>query len=180
MRFGAILSLAVLGLASAFPTEQATLDAAPITNGFNAISAALDKFTADLAGVSITSDPKATTAKLKAGSASILAAMTEATKNVKAMAPAALADALALPNLASKLVTKSKDTVNALISKKAIIAAAGQTAEVVKELTEQKAAATAFGDAVASKLPSVVQSIAKQQGGQAAAVIQDGITAFSS
>jgi len=179
MRVAALLSLAVFGLATALPREQATLDVKPITDGFAAISSALAKFSTDLQGVTDASPAAATTSKLTAGSAAILAAMNDSISKVKAMSPVTnLMEALNLPPAAKTLVEKSKEVIGLLKAKKDIIAKAGQKAETLKQLTAQKDAAQAFGDAVASKLPSAVQSIAKQQGKQAVDAIQDGISAF--
>jgi len=181
MRFSAFFSLAILGMATALPSQQDKLDVAPMTNGFKAISGALDSLTKDLQGVTESSSPEATTKKLVAGSDKIVAAMKDATAKIQAMpAVTNILEALPVSTAATNLVTKSKEVVNALISKKAIIAKAGQTQETVKQLTAQKAAAQAFGDAITAKLPSAVQSISKSQAQQAVDVIQGGITAFSS
>jgi Hydrophobic surface binding protein A len=180
MRFTALFSLAVLGLAAAYPSEQSTLDVKPITDGFAGISSALNKFAQDLQGVTDASPAAATTSKLTGGAASILAAMKDATAKVNAMpAVTNLIEALSLPTAAKTLVDRSKEVIGQLKEKKAIIAKAGQIAETVKQLTAQKDAAQAFGDAVASKLPSAVQAIAKTQGKQAVDTIAEGIAAFA-
>jgi hypothetical protein len=180
MRVTALLSLAVFGLATAFPREQSTQDVKPITDGFASISAALTKFSGDLQGVTDASPVAATTSKLTAGSAAILKAMNDAIAKVKDMAPVTnLMEALNLPPAAKTLVEKSKEVIGLLKQKKDIIAKAGQKAETLKQLTAQKDAAQAFGDAVASKLPSAVQSIAKSQGKGAVDAIADGMSSFT-
>jgi hypothetical protein len=180
MRVSAFFSLALLGIATALPSQQDRLDAAPITNGFKAVSGALEAFVKDLQGVTESSAVADTTKKLVSGSDKILASMKDATAKIQAMQPVTnILEALPIATAATNLVSKSKEVINALTSKKAIIAKAGQTQETVKQLTAQKAAAQAFGDAITAKLPSAVQSISKSQAQQAVDVIQSGITAFT-
>jgi hydrophobic surface binding protein A len=152
---------------------------APIEHGFRNITVSLEGFNKVLKGVTADAPVEQTTVKLLEGSAKILDAMKQATADIKNMKEVKnILDAIDLPKLSDSLIDQTKNVINTLISKKPVIAKAGEAEITAQALSDQKKAATEFGNAIISKLPRSLEKEVEKNARKASDAIQKGIDAF--
>jgi hypothetical protein len=91
-----------------------------------------------------------------------------------------LSDSVQIQGQVSDLQKTVEDTVNSLISKKAMLLSAGAGTMVSKSLNDQLAGAKALQVAIGTKVPPEVQSLAQQLSAGINTSLQKGVDAFSS
>ena len=175
MHIFSILSFALIGLAAAGPVKR---DLDTVEAAFANITAALNQFDTDINALNISSNVSGAVATLTSDASNVLSAINIGIASVDATSALSLTDAISLASVAQGLGTTVNNTINDLIAKEPIINAAGNDPLVVSELQAQYNATQAFINAVASKVPSVVSGIAKQDGQSALVSINNGIVAF--
>ena len=106
-------------------------------------------------------------------------AIKTATTQIQGSEALSLTDALSLQQTATGLTTAANTTVQSLIAKKPVFDQLGVSSVVATQLTDQKTAAGALGDAVVSKIPAIGQSIAQQSLGQINTVLDSAIQTYS-
>lgn len=89
-----------------------------------------------------------------------------------------LTDALSLQQTATGLTDSANKTVTQLIAKKPVFDQLGVTAVVGQQLTAQKSAAGALGNAIVSKVPAIGQGLAQQSIGQITTTLDQAIAAY--
>ncbi|KAI9702656.1 MAG: hypothetical protein M1820_006162 [Bogoriella megaspora] len=112
--------------------------------------------------------------------AAVLSAINTGTTNVQATTPISDNDALTVASTTQTLINTLNTTIDDLIAKKATLDRVGQSPTVLSDLRQQNTASTALGDAIVSKVPSDLSSIAQSLTAQISQNFQNGITAFSS
>src|ERR1700761_8133573 len=105
-----------------------------ISKGFDAIGVALDSLDASVVALTDGGNVQAATADLSSKSSAIIAAIADATTPISASKELTLSEATGVLTPAKTLLTKTKKTIDDLISKKPIIAKAGQVATVKAQL----------------------------------------------
>jgi len=176
MQFKNILALALAGVAAAAPMVQ---DLPTVLGAVNAVSSALTTFDTAVKALGPSADPKVATTELNAKGAAILTALQKGATSIQATSALTLTEAIQLSGPSGQLSTAAGTTVDDLIAKKPLFDASGQSATVLKQLQDQQTANKAFIDALLSKLPSAVRSIASTQANQASSAIARGIQAFT-
>lgn len=177
MRFATVFSFGLLGAAMATPAVKR--DSTPFTNAFDAVAKALTAMDTSVLALTPSSDAAAAAADLTVKSDAILAALKSGTEAASAAAALTLVEALPLATASQTLASTAEKVVNDLISKKAIITAAGQAELTLSQLNAQKAATQTFSEAVTAKVPSAAQGIARMSAQKAIDAIDKGIAAFS-
>lgn len=148
-----------------------------IGDGFTAIGVALDAL--DAAVLSVTAANVATKAiELNTKSDAVAKTIAAATAQINASKELTIVEAANVLTPAKTLETKTQKTIDDLISKKDLIAKAGQTAVVKGQLTNQATAAKTLSDAVESKMPAATKPIAKNQAKAINDHIARGVAAF--
>ena len=170
-----IFSLALIGLATAGPVKR---DLATVEAAFANITTALNQFDTDVNALNASSNVAGAVTTLSSDANNILTALNTGTTNVDATSALSLFDAISLASVAKSLGTTVNTTIKDLIARQPIINASGNDPLVVSELQAQYNATQAFINAVASKVPSGVSGIAKQDGQSALNSINNGIVAF--
>ena len=175
MRILSIFYLALLGLATAGPVKR---DLATVEAAFANITTALNQLDTDVNALNTNSSTTGAVATLSSDANNVLTALNTGTANVDATSALSLSDAINLASVAQGLGTTVNTTIKDLIAKEPIINATGNDPMVVSELQALYNATRAFINAVASKVPSFVSGIAKQDGQSALNAINNGIVAF--
>jgi len=175
MHVSSIFSFALIGLATAGPIKR---DLATVKAAFANITTALNQFDTDVNALNTNSNVADAVATLSSDSNNVLTALNTGTANVDATSALSIFDAINLASVAQGLGTTVNTTIKDLIAKEPIINAVGNDPLVVSQLQSQYGATQAFINAVASKLPSSVSGIAKQDGQTALNSINNGIVAF--
>ena len=150
-----------------------------ISKGFDAIGVALDSLDSAVVALTDGGNVQAATADLSAKSAAIVKAIADATTTISASKELTLSEATGVLTPAKNLLTKTRKTVDDLISKKPIIVKAGQTATVKSQLEAQAKGAKGLADAVVSRMPSATKTIAQSQADAIGKEIARGIAAFT-
>jgi Hydrophobic surface binding protein A len=146
-----------------------------ISAGFDAIGVALDALdTAVLAFTDAANAPD-----LTAKSTAVAKAITAATAQIQGAKELSIVEAAGVLTPAKTLQTKTKKAIDDLITKKPVIAKAGQTATVVQQLQAQAAGAKTLSDAVVSKMPSATKSLAQTQADAISKEIARGLAAYA-
>ena len=142
-------------------------------NNVNSAATTLDTavkgFTGSAAGVTT----------LNSDAAAVLSAINTGTTNVQGTTPISDLDALSVASATENLINTLNTTIDDLIAKKPTLATAGQTSTVLTDLEQQESASAALGNAIASKVPSDLTSVAQSLNAQIAQNFQNGIAAFS-
>ncbi|KAI9658555.1 MAG: hypothetical protein M1821_002115 [Bathelium mastoideum] len=115
---------------------------------------------------------------LNSDAAAVLSAIKTGTTNVEATSAISDSDALSVASTTETLITTLNQTIDDLIAKKATFDSSGQSGTVLSDLEQQENASTALGNAIVSKTPSDLSSIAESLTAQITAAFQNGITAF--
>jgi len=118
------------------------------------------------------------TSDLLSQSQSLLSAVTSGTTTVKGSADLSQNDALSLTSPVQALQTSIQTLISDLNAKKCQLVAAGGASQVLSNLQQQKTASQALADAITSKVPQALQSIASQLSSGIATALQTGITDF--
>jgi len=179
MRFSSVVTLCLAGLAVARPVVYSPQDLPTFTKAMNAIQDAVTVLGETVAGLTDTTDSKVVAPKLVDNSKKILDALVTGAKAISASTELSLVDATGLISPSSAMTKKVVAVIDELISKKALIAKAGQTKVVLDSFNDQKAATKAFIDAIQSKVPSLAKSIAASQAKPAVDALEKGIKEFS-
>lgn len=170
-----IISFALLSLAAAKPVKR---DLATVEAAFTNITTALDQLDTDVNALTADSNVTTAVATLTTDAQNVLDAINTGTANVNATSALSLSDALSLVSDAETLDNTVNQTITDLIAKESIINAAGDDSLVLAALEAQYNATEAFIAAVASKVPSSVESIAEEEGQSALTSINNGIVAY--
>jgi len=118
------------------------------------------------------------TSSLVSQSNSLLSAVQTGTTTVKGSADLSQNDALSLTSPVQALQSSIQTLISDLNSKKCQLVAAGGAAKVLSNLQQQKTASQALADAITSKVPSALQSIASQLSSGISNALQTGISDF--
>lgn len=116
--------------------------------------------------------------KIQAASDDIVATTEDAITTVKGEAVLEDTDALQLTVPIQSLISDISDAIDALISKKEQVAAAGAGPQTYKSLQAQKTAAEALATALTSKVSDSIKSIAATLAKGISDAIQKGISAY--
>ncbi|KAF2404814.1 hypothetical protein EJ06DRAFT_220500 [Trichodelitschia bisporula] len=188
MHFSSLITFALLGAAWAAPSQAITeiteidnglQQVAPVLAALGDVTAKLQDLQSALAGITESSPAATAKAALDAKSKAIEDALDKAAKDTTAAQAIPLTGALQLQGPSGKLVTATKDVINALIAKKPIIEKAGFKADVKGSLTRQKAKSDALVKAIQGKLPAAVQSLVASATKDVGDALEKGIAAFS-
>jgi hypothetical protein len=164
-------SLALLvGTASASLVQR---DLAAIQSVVTSLGSKVDAL--DTAVKSFSGDP----GPLTSASSDLLSSIQAGTSTVSSTSALTQDDALQLASVVQGLGDKVNGVVSDLGAKKAALISAGACATVEKNLQDQKTATGALADAITSKVPTALQSIAAQLSGQITAALDTGISNFS-
>jgi hypothetical protein len=109
---------------------------------------------------------------------SLLSGVQSGTKTVTGSGDLSQNDALSLTSPVQALQSAIQGLVTDLNSKKCDFVAAGSADKVLSNLQQQKTASQALADAITSKVPQALQSIATQLSSGIATALQTGITDF--
>jgi hypothetical protein len=101
------------------------------------------------------------------------------TTTVNAQPVLSLLDASQTAQTVTDLSTIVTNTVNDLIASQATFVANGKAADVLKTLQDQKSASQALADALTSKVPAELQTVAAQLSAAISDALTKGITAFT-
>ena len=115
---------------------------------------------------------------LNSASSNVLSKISNGAKTVQGTSQISLSDALALQPIVQGLQTTTNTTISDLIAKKSALVAAGAGSVVEQQLNQQKSDATDLSNAISSKVPSSVSSLAQQLSSGITDSIQQGIDAF--
>jgi hypothetical protein len=141
-----------------------------VVNGIEQATSSLDTTVKAFNG-----DPKA----LTAASQNVQDTVSKGVTTVNAASSITLTDSVQIQGQVSNLQKTIEDTVNDLISKKAMLLSAGAGTMVSKSLTDQLAGAKALQMAIGAKVPPEVQSLAQQLSAGINTSLQKGVDAFS-
>jgi hypothetical protein len=185
MQIQSLLLLGLFGTAFASPIEGisnavgSAQDLPTIQSAVDAVSAALTSLDGAVSALAPGGDVKAAAAGVIAKSKAVETALKDGAAKVSATSPISLTEALQIQQTSSKLTTLVTQVINNLISKKDIITQAGEKKTTLDILTSQKAASDAFIQAITSKVPSAVQSVAATVTKSVGDAIAKGVSAFS-
>jgi hypothetical protein len=115
---------------------------------------------------------------LESASQTIVTDTNTGVSTVKASADLSESDALSLTSPVQALTADIQTAIDDLIAKKSQIEAACQGPAVLASLQSQNTAAVALADAITSKVPSSLQSVASQLSAGISTAIQKGISAY--
>jgi hypothetical protein len=178
MHFSKFVTVGFAAGAMAMPSAILKRDLATIQGAFTNISSAVNTLDAGILSLTSTTDPASAISLLETQSQSVTDALNAGTATVTPTSALSLGDSINLLSSSQTLVNNVNKTVQDLESKKSIIDNANADAIVVSQLQSQKVASQAFINAVVSKVPSSVSSIANSQAAQVITVLNDGITFF--
>jgi hypothetical protein len=142
-----------------------------VVNGIEQATSSLDTAVKAFNG-----DPK----ELTSASQNVQDTVSKGITTVNSASSITLADSVQIQGQVSDLQKTIEDTVNDLISKKAILMSAGAGTMVSKSLKDQLAGAKALQMAIGAKVPPDVQSLAQQLSAGINTSLQKGVDAFSS
>lgn len=166
MQFKILFSAALFGAAFA--------DLQTIQGAITSVNSALTTLDTSIKAISGPQDAQT----VLTNSQAVQTAITNATQTVQGTSAISLTDALQLQQSAQTLTTNANSTVTDLVAKKQVIQAAGETQATLQSLQGQQQAANGLANAIVSKVPAGVQSIAMQQTMQVSAALNKGIVAF--
>lgn len=115
---------------------------------------------------------------LNSDAAAVLSTLNTGTTNVQGTSSISDSDALQVASATENLINTLNTTIDDLIAKKSTLATAGQTSTVLSDLEQQESASTALGNAVASKVPSDLTSVANSLNAEIKQNFDNGIAAF--
>jgi len=98
--------------------------------------------------------------------------------SAKASADLSQNDALSLTTPIQGLQSATENVIKDLTAKKCAFATAGKAGDILTNLQDQLTASQALADAITSKVPQALQSIAAQLSSGIATALQGGITSF--
>jgi hypothetical protein len=171
MKFSLPIVSMVLGAASG--TMLFERDLATIQNVLSTVSKAVDSL--DSAVKSFSGEP----GPLTDASTSLLSALNGGVSTVKGTSSLSQNDALSVASYVQGLNTSVATVVSDLISKKSAIVSAGYGPTVLQQLQQQKTASDSLADAITSKTPEALQSVAKQLTAGIDTSLQSAIDAFT-
>jgi hypothetical protein len=181
MQFKQIIAIALFGTAMASPIQAvtdavgATQDLPTITAAFNAVEAALNTLDTTIKGL----QPGGAVQDVVNKSNAVKAALDDGAAKIAAGTPISLTESLTVQAASTKLTSLTSTVISDLISKKAIITAAGQTKTTLDSLNSQKVASDNFVKAITGKVPAAVQSIAAAAAKSVGDSLAKGVAAFS-
>jgi hypothetical protein len=157
-----------------------TGDVAVIVTSYNAVKDKVTAMDAVVAKLTPTSDWAAVVPQLNALTKDIAGALEASVKNINGMAGAVdVMSATGLAQPGADVTEATKTSIQNLIAKKDVFPPEARKAEV-ENLKTLLALTQKFNEAVNSKVPVMLQSIASSQAQQSVDVLQQAITAFSS
>jgi hypothetical protein len=169
MKFAtSILAFALTAQATLVVRDLATVQGVltDIAKQTDAVDQAVKSFSGDISGLTSAADKL--TALLKSG-----------TTTVSGTSPLPLQDAATVSQFVTGLNSSVATLISDLIGKKEAFVAAGKGGTVLKTLQDQQAASKALADALTSKVPEALQSVAKQLSQGIDDSIASGVAAFN-
>jgi len=170
MKFSNIVSVATFSLGVSGTLVRR--DLTTIQNVLSTISTKLG--TLDTAVTSFSGDPTA----LTNANADVLSTLKSGTSTISGTSDLSQSDAITVSTAVQTLETSVQKVVNDLISKKSAIVAAGAGGTILQGLQDQQAASKALADALTSKVPTELQTVAAQLSAGINTDIQKGVDAF--
>jgi hypothetical protein len=162
MRFSTIAF--VTGAAAQLTTLNPVIS--KITSDVSALDSAINSYTSGDAS-----------AVLSAGK-TLLADIQAGVTTAKGSADLSQTDALQLTTPIQGLQTATEGVIKDLTGKKCAFNTAGKSADILSNLQEQLTASQALADAITSKVPQALQSVAATLSSGIATALQGGITSF--
>jgi hypothetical protein len=169
MRFSPI-ALGLFGLAAAESLMRR--QASTVVNVVNGIDTQVKSL--DQAIQAFNGNPQ----QLLSASQQVLSATQQGVSTVNGVSTLSLNDALTIQQPVQTLTTDLNQTITDLIAKKSALVSAGEGATVEQNLQQQLTAAQQLSQAISSKVPQEVASLAQQLSQGIINAIQAGITAF--
>jgi hypothetical protein len=181
MQFKNILTFALYGatLASAAaPVRRQEKGLDIIKGGLSSIQAKLQDLDAAVKALAAGADVAKATADIVSKSTIVEDAIKAAITKISAAPVVTILEAIQVQSASTTLSNLTKATVDDLIAKKDVIAAAGQLKTTQQQLASQKASADLLAAAIISKLPDAVKSVAQLLSKSIAENLDRGAKAF--